>query len=161
MEDKAWLHTLNKLDSFGVSYNFQINSKDKFKTTLGAMFTLIYYLVILILFLQLGEEVYKRKKPKVSLNTDIQSYEEVSLLNINFIVNSNKFNNFNNFNNIDSKIKIGKEWETILKSNNLANIKSKNQTDVKKFSSSTDQYNFPTRKYVRIFYMDYFIDKYF
>jgi hypothetical protein len=84
MDDKGWTNTLNKLDSFGVSYNFQINSKDKFKTTLGALFTLIYYLVILILFLELGKDVYERTKPKVSLNTDIKDYQAVQLSNKNF-----------------------------------------------------------------------------
>lgn len=84
MEEKSWVNTLSQVDSFGIGYNFQINTKDKFKTTLGAMLTIIYYLVILILFLELGEEVYKRKKPKVSLNTDIAPYQEVRLSNQNF-----------------------------------------------------------------------------
>jgi hypothetical protein len=84
MDDKSWTQTLNKVDSFGVSYNFQINTKDKFKTTLGALFTIIYYLVIFILFLAFGEDVYQRTKPKVSLNTDIKEYKEIQLSNKNF-----------------------------------------------------------------------------
>jgi hypothetical protein len=84
MDDKSWTQTLNEVDSFGVSYNFQINTKDKFKTTLGALFTIIYYLVIFILFLAFGEDVYQRTKPKVSLNTDIKEYKEIQLSNKNF-----------------------------------------------------------------------------
>lgn len=84
MDDNSWVNKINIIDSFGVSYNFQIKTKDKFKTTLGALFTILYYLVILILFFQLGEDVYKREKPKVSLNTDIKNYQEVQLSNKNF-----------------------------------------------------------------------------
>jgi hypothetical protein len=84
MDDKGCIKTLNKVDSFGVSFNFQINTRDKFKTTLGALFTIIYYLVIFSLFLALGEDVYQRKKPKVTLNTDIKDYREIQLSNKNF-----------------------------------------------------------------------------
>jgi hypothetical protein len=84
MDDKGWIKILNKVDSFGVNYNFQINTKDKFQTSLGALFTIFLYLVICILFIQFGADVYKRTKPKVSLNTDIGEYKEIQLSNKNF-----------------------------------------------------------------------------
>ena len=74
----------NKLDIFGIEYNFLINGNKSYKTSLGAMMTLFYIFLVIGLFFGFGIDLYQRKNPKVSLNSQNFPYEPVQLSNQNF-----------------------------------------------------------------------------
>jgi hypothetical protein len=74
----------SKLDIFGIGYSFLINGQDKLRTITGATFTLIYCVIILSLFFGFGVDLYLRKNPKVSFNTEISNYKMYNLSNKNF-----------------------------------------------------------------------------
>jgi hypothetical protein len=73
-----------KLDIFGISYNFLVNGNTKFKTNTGAMITIIYSLILCTLFMGFGVDLYERKRPKVSFNSQLEAYKEIKLTNQNF-----------------------------------------------------------------------------
>ena len=53
--NKSGLKSLvNKIDMFGVGYNFLISGRDKFKTTSGAVITLLYAMILSGLFMGFG-----------------------------------------------------------------------------------------------------------
>jgi hypothetical protein len=52
---------LRRLDMFGVSYNFQVNGKERFKTTSGAIVTILYTLILTGLFFGFGVDLYQRE----------------------------------------------------------------------------------------------------
>lgn len=81
---KCFLNAVSSIDSFGINFNFQVNGNEKLKTASGAMITIIYVIILVGLFMGFGIDLYERKKPKVSLNTDAKEYSEVKLSNKNF-----------------------------------------------------------------------------
>jgi hypothetical protein len=74
----------NKIDVFGIDYKFLINGEEKYKTNLGAWLTLLYIIINVGLFLGFGVDLYNRAKPKVSINSQIGTYEPIRLNNENF-----------------------------------------------------------------------------
>jgi len=75
---------VEKLDLFGVSYNFQLDNKEKFKTFTGGTISIFFYIITLILFIGFGQNLYNRKNPKVSFSSEILDYERKRLSNQNF-----------------------------------------------------------------------------
>jgi hypothetical protein len=74
----------NKIDIFGYGFNFLVDSKDKKDTRIGAFLTIFYILIFFSLFFGFGYDMYNRKRPKVSFNTEISEYEKIKLFNKNF-----------------------------------------------------------------------------
>jgi hypothetical protein len=72
------------LDTFGVEFNFLTNGREKNKTISGALLTIFYCLVLALLFVQFGVDLYERKNPKVSTNLEFYPYTPVKLSNKNF-----------------------------------------------------------------------------
>jgi hypothetical protein len=81
---ECFVEALSSIDSFGINYSFLVNGNEKLKTASGAMITIIYLVILIGLFMGFGIDLYERKKPKVSLNTDATEYSEVKLSNKNF-----------------------------------------------------------------------------
>jgi len=75
---------IEKLDLFGISYNFQLDNQEKYKTLKGGLISIMFYLITLILFIGFGQNLYERKNPKVSLSSMIGDYERTSINNKNF-----------------------------------------------------------------------------
>ncbi len=75
---------IKKLDLFGLSYSFQLNSEEKYKTFSGGVISIIFYLITVILFVGFGRNMYNRKNPKVSFSSEITNYEKTQLSNRNF-----------------------------------------------------------------------------
>lgn len=76
--------SINYLDIFGVGFNFLVDGRYKQKTMGGAILFLLYFFIFIGLFFGFGIDLYQRKRPKVSFNTVIKDYNEVSLSNKNF-----------------------------------------------------------------------------
>lgn len=76
--------SFEKLDSFGIGYNFMIDGNDKYKTLTGGCLTLSFGFIIIGLFMGFGVDLYKREKPKVSFNTEVGAYTKNKLSNNNF-----------------------------------------------------------------------------
>jgi hypothetical protein len=72
------------LDIFGVEFNFLTNGREKNRTISGAFLAIIYFLIVVLLFVQFGVDLYERKNPKVSTNVEIAPYTPVQLSNKNF-----------------------------------------------------------------------------
>jgi len=67
---------------FGNIFNFTINKQPKFKTILGAVFSLITLLVIILGIVIFGRDFYKRKNPKVLAQKRVPAnYSKVNLNN--------------------------------------------------------------------------------
>lgn len=75
---------LTSIDTFGINFNFHVNGSDKLKTGSGATITIIYVIILVGLFMGFGIDLYERKKPKVSLNTDAKEHSVIKLSNKNF-----------------------------------------------------------------------------
>jgi hypothetical protein len=75
---------LNQLDIFGTEYSFLIEGNRTYKTSIGAWMTLFYIFLVIGLFFGFGVDLYQRKNPKVSLNSQNFPYESVKLSNQNF-----------------------------------------------------------------------------
>jgi hypothetical protein len=75
---------LTKLDMFGVNYNFLINGTDKFRTTSGALLTILYIIILICLFIGFGVDLYQRRRPKVFFDAEIKEHKIFSLSNQNF-----------------------------------------------------------------------------
>jgi len=73
-----------KLDVFGTEYSFLIDGKRNYKTPMGALITLFYIFLVVALFFAFGIDLYQRKNPKVSLNSQNFPYKPVKLSNLNF-----------------------------------------------------------------------------
>lgn len=74
----------NQLDIFGTEYNFLIHGNKSYKTKIGAWMTLFYIFLVIGLFFGFGIDLYQRKNPKVSLNSENFPYAPVKLSNQNF-----------------------------------------------------------------------------
>lgn len=74
----------NQIDTFGTEYSFLINGNRTYKTPIGAWVTLFYIFLVIGLFFGFGVDLYQRKNPKVSLNSENAPYEKVKLSNQNF-----------------------------------------------------------------------------
>jgi hypothetical protein len=72
------------LDIFGFEFNFLTNGREKNRTISGALLTIFYSLIVVLLFVQFGVDLYERKNPKVSTNLEIAPYTPVQLSNKNF-----------------------------------------------------------------------------
>jgi len=75
---------IKKLDLFGISYNFQFDSQEKYKTFTGGVISILFYLITVVLFVGFGRNMYNRKNPKVSFSSDITNYEKTLIANKNF-----------------------------------------------------------------------------
>jgi len=75
---------IKKYDLFGISYNFQLDSQEKYKTFTGGIASLIFYLITAVLFFGFGQNLYNRKNPKVSFSSEITTYQQKQLSNKNF-----------------------------------------------------------------------------
>lgn len=73
-----------KLDIFGIGYNFVIDGKDKYKTTTGASLTVFLSVAMIALFMGFGVDLYERKHPTVSSNTQIGQYKKQTFANNDF-----------------------------------------------------------------------------
>ena len=73
-----------KIDIFGIGYNFLINGESNYKTSTGSFLTLLYAVISVALFFGFGMDLYQRKRPKVSLNSQVGEYSKVMLSNQNF-----------------------------------------------------------------------------
>jgi hypothetical protein len=73
-----------KLDVLGTEYSFLIDGKRNYKTAMGAFLTLFYIFFVVALFFAFGVDLYQRKNPKVSLNSQNFPYEPIKLSNKNF-----------------------------------------------------------------------------
>jgi hypothetical protein len=72
------------LDIFGVEFIFLNKGQEKHRTISGALLTIFYCLIVVLLFVQFGVDLYERKNPKVSINVEITPYTPVQLSNKNF-----------------------------------------------------------------------------
>lgn len=72
-------------DMFGVGFNFLLDGSSKIRTGLGTLLTLFYICIIFSLFFAFGIDLYERKNPKISFNTQIENYKLVNVSNSNFI----------------------------------------------------------------------------
>jgi len=75
---------IKKLDLFGISYSFQLDSQEKYKTFTGGVISILFYLITGVLFIGFGRNMYNRKHPKVSFSSEITNYEKMLLSNRNF-----------------------------------------------------------------------------
>jgi hypothetical protein len=80
----TWHKLILYFDVFGVGYNFLIEGEDKYRTFTGALLTIFYCLIVAALFFGFGIDLYQRKNPKVSLNTEIVPYSKFVMSNSNF-----------------------------------------------------------------------------
>ena len=74
----------SKLDMFETEYTFLIDGERYYKTPMGALLTLFYLLLVVALFFAFGIDLYERKNPKVSMNSQNFPYEPIILSNQNF-----------------------------------------------------------------------------
>ena len=72
------------LDIFGVNYQFLIEGKESSQTYTGAWITIFYGLIVIGLFFGFGIDLYQRKNPRVSLNSETQPYSLYTMANKNF-----------------------------------------------------------------------------
>jgi len=71
-----------KLDIFGNLFNFTVNREEKFKTNLGAIFSIFTFLVIVVTCILFGKDFYNRTNPKVlSQKTVPEKYSQINLTN--------------------------------------------------------------------------------
>jgi hypothetical protein len=72
------------LDIFGGNFVFLTKNQEKYRTGTGALLTILYALILVMLFIQFGVDLYERKNPKVSTNIEVVPYEPYALSNANF-----------------------------------------------------------------------------
>jgi len=75
---------IKKLDLFGISYNFQLDSQEKYKTFTGGVISVLFYLITIVLFVSFGSNMYNRRNPQVSFSSEITNYKKTQLSNKNF-----------------------------------------------------------------------------
>ncbi len=75
---------IKKLDLFGLSYYFQLDSQEKYQTFTGGLISVLFYMMTAVLFVGFGRNLYNRKNPKVSFSSEIKNYEKTLLSNKNF-----------------------------------------------------------------------------
>jgi hypothetical protein len=72
------------LDIFGVEFVFLNKGQEKHRTVSGVLLTIFYCIIVVLLFVQFGVDIYERKNPKVSTNLEVNPYTPVKLSNKNF-----------------------------------------------------------------------------
>ena len=72
------------LDIFGLSYELNINKNNKLKTTAGANLTILFIVIIIVLFIRYGIQFYYRNNPNIVLSQIVGDYEIKPLDNSNF-----------------------------------------------------------------------------
>jgi hypothetical protein len=72
------------LDVFGFNFVFLTKNQEKYRTTAGAFLTIFYAMIVAILFIQFGVDLYERKNPKVSTNIEVVPYAPYPISNANF-----------------------------------------------------------------------------
>jgi hypothetical protein len=75
---------IQKTDLSGIDYRFLIDGKPTYQTTSGGVLTLTNLMVVVILFIGFGIDLYTRKNPRATFNTTVGSYSNISLSNKNF-----------------------------------------------------------------------------
>jgi hypothetical protein len=74
----------SQLDIFGSAYSFLTDGNDKFKSDSGSLLTIIYCIIVIALFFGFGLDLYQRKNPRVSFNTETVPYFLQDMSNANF-----------------------------------------------------------------------------
>jgi hypothetical protein len=74
----------SQLDIFGSEFNFLTDGNEKFKSDSGALLTVIYCIIVIALFFGFGLDLYQRKNPRVSFNTETVPYFLQEMSNANF-----------------------------------------------------------------------------
>lgn len=74
----------SQLDIFGSAYGFLTDGNDKFKSNSGALLTVCYCIIVIALFFGFGLDLYQRKNPRVSFNTETVPYFLKNMSNAEF-----------------------------------------------------------------------------
>jgi hypothetical protein len=77
-------NSFSNLDFFGVNFNFLIDGKEKYQTSLGAVISIFTAVIFVALFFGFGLDIFERKMPKVSINSSVGQYHYPTLNNKNF-----------------------------------------------------------------------------
>jgi hypothetical protein len=76
---------ISKLDTSGIGYTFLINGRQKYRTTTGGILMITNLIIVIALFSGFGLDLFYRKNAKVSFNSSIIPYKNISLSSNNFI----------------------------------------------------------------------------
>ncbi len=72
------------LDIFGMDVKFHVAGNDFYRTRTGAYLTSLYIIIVVSLFVGFGIDMYQRKNPKVTFNTQTVPYYASEFSNNNF-----------------------------------------------------------------------------
>ena len=76
-----------KIDSFGTKFNFYTFAKPEFNTGFSSIVSIICYLIVLVLAISFGQDLYKRQNPKLQFfDLTPQNY---SIIEINKTITQN------------------------------------------------------------------------
>src|SRR5690349_7679921 len=72
------------LDLFGTNVSLYNDNSRKYKTQIGAIFSSIYGLILILILYGFGEDFYYRINPSIIYQNEISNYEIYNLSNSNF-----------------------------------------------------------------------------
>lgn len=73
------MHNIQYLDVFGEDTSFLVRGKKNYRTWLGVFLSLLITIASIVLTIIIGQEVYQRKKPIVSISEEFLSYSQVKM----------------------------------------------------------------------------------
>lgn len=96
---------LRKVDSFGRDLKFEEDGIQSFKTEVGAIFTLIMFVLVVILAILFGQEIYQRKLPIVLVSNEIVEKVQIQLSDFPIVLFFADLEG-NNFENAQEYVKV-------------------------------------------------------
>ena len=136
------------MDLFGRDLKFEENHSLSFKTTIGAMLSILVYIGIISIGILFGREIYLRKVPNISVSQEIRSISRINLNELPLVYT------IFSFENLDTSIKTEELFDITmfnpsLNYKNEFNVLNQSFTSTKcskaKFSNKQGEQDFVTK----------------